>query len=58
MFEQRRVCLCILDILLRFVADGNEADADWNVAHGFRTAVGGSIRVQEHPCFLLVVLHA
>jgi len=29
-----------------------------NVAHGFRTAVGGSIRVQEHPCFLLVVLHA
>jgi len=29
MFEQRRVCLCILDILLRFVADGKEAGEDW-----------------------------
>jgi len=61
-FEQRRVCLRVLGVLLRSVADETEAGQGWRCFQCrtwiFRMAVGGSRRVQEHPCFLLVVLYA
>lgn len=62
MFEQRWACLCVFGVLLRFVADENEAGQGrrcfqcrtWR----FRMAVCCSRRVQEYPCSLIIVLHA